>query len=296
MQKKTYLNYLVATLLLVLVAMPGGLAKAVSPTPSGSTSPKATTAAVSDTDVATAKKNADSALAAYKAAKTADKLAKAKALGDKYIDARVASLNNFISKLDSSVSTTTTGSLKTSAQNDIATLATLKTKIDADTTLDQVKTDIKSVFTVKVYEVEMPKFHLSKVIDQASVLLTSLNALTAKIQTRLDTLTAAGKDVTALTTALTDYKAKLTDATTQLNAAKAEQAKMSPTNVDASKAAFTAAKADLKNLQTDLKAARGDLKTLRDGLKAATSASPASSSTASSSPSASVSPSATTTP
>ncbi len=229
-----------------------------------------TTPTVSDTDITTRKKAADDALTAYKAAKTAEKLAKLQALGDKLIDHRIASLNQFISKLSTRKGLTdaSTAALKKSAQDAIDGLTTLKAKIDADTTVEQAKTDVQSIFTTfRIYAVLQPKLHLLTVIDQGQAALDKLNAISPRIQKAIDATSASGSDVTALSAAFADYTVQLTDAKKQLDAAKLEVDKMTASNAEGSKTAATAAREYLKKFRADLVAARSDINTLRDALK-----------------------------
>ncbi len=233
-----------------------------------------TTSASAATDIAAKKKAADDALTAYKAATAANKLVKLQTLGDKLIDHRLASMNDFITRLTERKGLTAPEitAIKTAAQPTLDGLATLKSKIDADTDLATAKTDVLSIFSsYRVYAVLLPKLHLMVIANQEQSIVDSLTALTPNIQAAIDAKKAGGEDVTALTAALTDYTNQLATASKDLASANSQITTMVASNVEASKTAFTSARDLLKTVRASLVAARGDLGTIRDDLKPATS-------------------------
>ncbi len=243
-------------------------------TPAATTKTTATTTtAITDATLKADQDAATTALTAYKAAKTADKVAKLIALGDALIAHRSASLNQFVASAFTGLTAAQKATLTAAAQKDLDSLAALKTKIDADTDSTTLKADIKSIFDLAIFRREMAHFHLSVALDQAQALYDKLNPLSARIQKTIDADKTAGKDVTAIQAAETDYVAQLTDAKKQLDAANAELAKVvsgaaaaSGTTDATVKTALTNARADMKTLRADLVAAQGDLKTIKTQL------------------------------
>lgn len=254
-----------------------------------SATPAATTTSAVSIDVTAKKKAADDALAAYKAAKTADKLAKLHTLGDALIDHRLATVNQFVTSL--TINKTLTAdqitTLKTLATTTTNGLTALRAKIDADTVVETAKADVKSIFdTYHVYAVLMPKLHLTTSESELQAMIDKLNSLTSRIQKTIDAKKAAGVDTTALSTALTDFSTQLIDAAASVATAKLEIAKMNQMHADISKAPMMAARDALTKARASLVAARGDLTTIRDSLKSATSITPPASATTTTTPAA----------
>lgn len=235
-----------------------------------STEAKATIAPTS-ADVDTAKKKADDALVAYRAAKSTDKLTNLKAYGDHAIDQRVAELQKFEASGLKGLSDAQIAAMKVKIDKNITDLQALKVKIDATTTVDAAKTLVQSIYTeFRIYALFMPDMNLTVAAEQMSTAVTKLTAMTARMQKAIDAATIAGTDTTTLTAALKDYTAQLADATTNIAAAKTEVAKIDVTQFDASKTARTTARADLTKARANLVAARGDMKTFSDTLGAKT--------------------------
>ncbi len=253
----------------------------------------------SDADMVTKKKAVDDALAAYKAAKETDKLAKAKEVVKKDIDRRIFLLTNFQTKVVTRRGLTADqiSSLKSLAQTAIDGLTPLKAKVDTETTLDAVKADAKEMVSkYHVFMVLMPDLELTSALDQGQAALTKLKTFAPRLQKVIDDKKAAGVDVAALTTAQTDFNNQLTDAQKQLDAAKTELAKVTMDNADTSKTAIAAAKEDLKKFRADMVAARGDLNTIKASLESTKSTSTSSTDKSSSSSSTSSTETKTTTP
>ena len=238
-----------------------------------------TTKKVEKTEVETEKEVEDS-YSEYKAAKSADKLAKAQAVGIKLIDKRINTLTNFSNKQFKGLTTAQLVAIKTQVTTYTDALTVLKIKIQADTTVDQVKADIKTVYgDFNVYQSLMPLLHLTNALNQSQAILDKLNALTVRLTATVTAQKSAGKDTTVLATAFADYKAQIVDATTQLASAKTEVAKIDIKNVDTSKTAITAALDSLTKFKADAVAAKGDLTTFKTILLSLSSASSTSIST-----------------
>jgi hypothetical protein len=105
-----------------------------------------------------------------------------------------------------------------------------------------------------------------------NAVVAQFTALTAKLQARITAAQAAGSDVSAATTALADFSAKLADAKNQADAAVAETANLSVDNGDksvlaANNAALKDARAKLVLAEKALKAAEADARTIAKVLK-----------------------------
>ncbi len=209
-------------------------------------------------------------------AKLAAQIPKIIANGDKEISRRLEALNNLIArigqmqKLSDAQKANVTGKL----QSFVDAMNSLKTKIDADTDIATLRTDIKSIVdSYRVFALVMPQSQIYAAADRIGTLIDTMNAVVPKIQTEISTAQAAGKDVTVLQSALTDLTAKLADATTQYQAAQSGVANLAPdqgdkTVMDSNLAALKKARADIKVATIDIIAARKDMEKIHKAYKA----------------------------
>jgi hypothetical protein len=203
--------------------------------------------------------------------------AKATAAQDKAnqeIDRRIAALNELTARINqmTRVSDTLKQGLTSNTQGQVGLLTTLKAKIDSDTDMTTLKTDIQSITTgYRTYALVMPQGRISAGADRVANVTTMMQAVGMKIQARLQAAQAAGSDITAEVKVLTDLGAKITDANTQAQASINVIAPLAPDNGDktvkaANDKALKTAQADLRAAQADLVAARKDIDTLIKGL------------------------------
>ncbi|MDB5265627.1 MAG: hypothetical protein JWM39_340 [Parcubacteria group bacterium] len=200
--------------------------------------------------------------------------AQARARGDAEVDGRIANLTKMIARLGDAqrLSSDAKASLTASLNAQIASLTNLKTDIDtgASTTL---KTDDQSITKdFRVYALVMPQAAINAASDRIMTLVADMQALSAKISTRISAASAAGADVTAATAAHTDFDAKVADASVQAQAAVSEVVNLKPDNGDttilaSNTASLKDAKTKIDAAQADLKAARADLATILKGVK-----------------------------
>jgi hypothetical protein len=176
-------------------------------------------------------------------------------------------------------------SLSATIQTELTNLAALKAKIDADTDLATLKTDIKSITqSYRIFALILPQGSIAAAADREVTLVSMMSTLGSKLQARIQSAGQNGNDVTKLTAALTDMAAKLQDAQTQAAASVTVSAALTPDNGDATKmasntAALKQARADIKAANADLTAARKDVNTILAGLKTMPAATTASSTT-----------------
>lgn len=264
MQRKKSITIIALVLGLVfgILSIPSAIAA-----PSSSESSNTTSA----TDLTTKKKAADEALATYKAAKQADKLAKLQALGAKLIDHRIASLNNISNNLTKhNLTVENIANVKTMIQTNVDELNALKVKITADTTVETAKADVKSIYDkYHVYAILIPKIHLTIAEYQIDANIAKLSDMQTRMQKTIDAKNSTA-DAAALTSALTDLKNQLVDATADSALAKQEIAKMAQTDKATAKTAATAARGHLTSARASLVAIRGDILAFKSGLSTST--------------------------
>ncbi|MDO8518083.1 MAG: hypothetical protein Q7S26_02220 [bacterium] len=199
---------------------------------------------------------------------------------DKEIARRIASLDDANARVQAMQQVTPAfkTSLSAAIQAQIAALTTLQTKIDADTDLATLKTDVQSVTkSYRIYALVLPQVRIAAAADRAVTLATMMNTLGAKLQARIASAGSAGLDTTALSAALEDMGTKLSDASSQAQAAVSATASLVPDNGDktvmaSNAAAFKTARKDLQTAQQNLVAARKDVTAILKGLKVSTTA------------------------
>jgi hypothetical protein len=207
-------------------------------------------------------------------AKLDAKATAAKAKGDQEIDRRIQALNDLNTRVDNMQRVTATfkQNLSGNIQTQITGLTQLKAKIDADTDLATLKTDIQSVTqSYRIFALVLPMSRIAAQADREVTIITMMNQLGAKLQARISAAQQAGGNTSALLATLTDLSNKLADASTQAQAGVSVSAALTPDNGDKTKmaqnaAALKTARADLEVSQKDLIAARKDVQTIIAGL------------------------------
>ncbi len=190
--------------------------------------------------------------------------------GDQEINRRITALNRLISMINAmkKISGDQKSSFVSQVNSYITELNNLKNKIDADTDLDTMKTDIQSIVSdYRVFVLFMPKITILATADKLSDISDQLTTFAGKLQTRITADQQAGKDVTSLNTELSDMQAKIADAKTQ--AANVENAVMTldPSGYPGNRTGLETGRTDLQTGRTDVKNAIADAREIIQGLK-----------------------------
>jgi chromosome segregation ATPase len=158
-------------------------------------------------------------------------------------------------------------------QSQIDSLMTLKSRIEAASDLTTLKTDIRSIKdSYRVYFLTIPQTRITAAADKLKATVVRMTELAAKLETKVEEASAAGKDTARLSTLLTDLKTHLTEATANADEALRLVSSLTPDNGDAAKAeanmkALREAQAAIKAGHEDLKAARQDAGAIVKGLR-----------------------------
>jgi len=141
-------------------------------------------------------------------------------------------------------------------------LNALKAKINADTDLETLKGDVKSITdSYRIYALIIPQGGIITAADRIVTISTTMQLIAVKFETRIAAAATAGNDVTALRVVFEEYKAKLADASLQAQAAVNAIVTLVPDNGDAAKkAANTKA---LKDARAQIVVAQKALQTAR---------------------------------
>jgi hypothetical protein len=219
--------------------------------------------------------NASSTRAAKMAANQATKLTALITKTDTAIEARITSLNTLNTKVQAmkNVSATEKTNITNEVQSSINELTSAKAKLDADTVLATAKTDAASAInSTRIYALVIPQGYIQVSADRIITIGNTMTTLASKLQARITAAQTAGKDVTALQTALADIATQVTTANTQAASAQSTVSGLVPDNGDktvaaSNKIALTSARANIKTATTALKAAQQDVKTINTTLK-----------------------------
>lgn len=190
--------------------------------------------------------------------------------GNSEIQRRLSTLQSLSSKINSATKLTASdkAALSSEVNDEISGLTTLKTKLDADTTVAAAKTDAQSIITgYRVYALIVPKVNLIKAADDQQVAESKFSALATKLQTRLSAAQSAGKSVTALNSGLTDMKNKIAAAQAISSKIEASVIGLQPGDYNTDHSILNGYRDQLKTAQTDIQAAVSDATNIVSGLK-----------------------------
>jgi len=190
--------------------------------------------------------------------------------GDQEITRRLTTLNTLMSKINAA--TRLTASDKAALSNEVTTtisgLTSLKTTLDAETTLTAARTDVQSIYTeYRVYALVAPKIGLIKVADDQQVVESKLTALAQKLQTRITALQQAGKDVSSLQASLSDMTSKTAAAQAISSQIQSKVINLQPTDYNSDHALLSGDRDQLKTAHDDNQTAYNDAKTIVASLK-----------------------------
>jgi hypothetical protein len=209
------------------------------------------------------------AIPAFAATTTPQTISSLQAKGDQ----SATKVTNALTKLETRIqnmkklSSATATTLTTELQTQLSTIASLKAKIDADTDISVLKTDLILLRgSIQITSVLDPQIRITGSADRISTISAQMATVENKLQTRITAAQAKGKDESAAQTSLGDIAAKLADANTQYAAAQSEVTPLAPVVGD--KAGIQADKATLKDAQLKIKIATQDLKDVRADISA----------------------------
>lgn len=189
-------------------------------------------------------------------------IARLKTLADNEINRRIVTLNSLTKVVAGAthLKDSDRASLTAQLNAELTNLPTLKTKIDGDTDLAMLRTDILSIRAeFRVYVLMVPKVHLIRVADRLLDANTKLTTYADKLQTHIDSAKTAGKDVRSLETTMTDMRSQITTAQSDATSVVSTLLNLTPDQYNASPTIVS-------NLKSTLKAGRdASAKALQDG-------------------------------
>jgi hypothetical protein len=171
------------------------------------------------------------------------------------IDRRIAALKGILTRVQAMVRLTSEQkvSIGDSLQNQVDALTELRAKISADSDLETLKSDIKSIASgYRIYLLIIPQAHISIAADRLKWVVESETQLATKLKVRIDSATSSGTDASAAEALYTDMQVKIADANAQADAALSIIANLKPDNGDKAKASTN--EEALKEARTKIKA------------------------------------------
>ncbi len=204
-----------------------------------------------------------------------ERMSQFKLKADQEIDRRMTALTNLSSLISGMkhVSAADKASLSAYVQGQIKLMTDLKAKINADTTLDLVKADVKSITSsYRVFVLVIPKGHIEVAADRALDIAALAGDLSLKLGARIDASQAAGNDISTLKALLSNMNSTSADAKIQAQAALDLVANLTPdggdqAKMESNKQALQASRANIKAASKDLEEIRKDVRMIIVGLK-----------------------------
>ncbi|MCX6791996.1 MAG: hypothetical protein NT149_03080 [Candidatus Gottesmanbacteria bacterium] len=210
---------------------------------------------------------------ATKAAATQDAvISRLKTRADAEITRRIDALTTLLTKINAMKSLTSAQktTFTDGIQSQITSLNTLKTKIDADVDIATLRTDVQSIMKgYRIFAVYLPQVNIMAHADRILVVIDEMNAVSTKLQMRIDETNAAGKNTSAMQNLMTDRGAKLTDASTQANNAITTVVSLTPDGFPGNKTTLQSAQKMLQTARQDLVKALQDMQQIRELLRKA---------------------------
>ena len=200
-----------------------------------------------------------------------------KTRADNEITRRINSLSTLSNKLGGMKHLTADQitSFTNEVNTEVSNLTTLKTKIDADTDLMTLKTDVQSIIkSYRVYALFLPQINILAAADRVLNVSDMFTSLYSKLQTRIQEAQTAGKDVTSMQTTLSDMQTKITDAKTQAQSIISTVTPLTPDGYPGNKTTLQSARSMFKLIYQDFMSARKDAESIIQALRAMHLASP----------------------
>ena len=199
---------------------------------------------------------------------------------DKEIEKRIESLEKTLERISEmkNVSDSEKNSIKAEIQSEITKLNALKSKIDSDTDLATIKTDLKSITEgSRIYALIIPRANILASVDKINTIATMLETISIKLQVRIDEVKASSTSATStraaeMQTLLDSIKAKIADAKKEALTAQTTVSGLTPDNgnktiLDSNNAKIKSAKANIKTANKDLDEVRKFARSITKALK-----------------------------
>lgn len=188
---------------------------------------------------------------------------------EKEINRRIESLNRLITRIGEfkKLNATQKSALTSQVQAEIDALEVLLTKIQADTDLETLKADVKSIVeSYRIYALFMPKIQIMGAADRMLNVVDKMSSQAALLETKINDAGTGGSDVTELNALLADMEDKIADAKTKAQSALDTVTPLTPAGFPGNKSQLQSARQLVVGALHDLNAARQDGRKIIVGL------------------------------
>jgi hypothetical protein len=187
--------------------------------------------------------------------------------GNNEINRRLTTLNSLASKISSStkISASDKTTLTNEVNSEVSGLSTLKTTLDACTTLSCAKSSAQSIFSeYRVYALVVPQVDMIKAADNQQLTEAKLATIASQLNTRLSSSSSSNSTLLAdLTTMNSDISSAQSLSSTVESAVEG----FTPANYDSDHSLLSQYYQNLKSAQTDIQAAYTQGKAIAAALK-----------------------------
>jgi len=186
------------------------------------------------------------------------------------IDRRFAALNLVLTRISTfkHITDSDKASLTSSVKTEISNLKSLEAKIQADTDLATLKADVKSIVdSYRIFVLFIPKIHLLAASDRMLNTADEISSLSVKLQSKIQSAKAAGKDVASLEELLTDITSKVDDVKSLASKVQATVTPLSQDGYPGNRSTLLAGRDMLRTGHNDLIEASHDAQQIIKGLK-----------------------------
>lgn len=168
---------------------------------------------------------------------------------------RLTALVNGASHLTSSNRST----LLSKLSSDTSGLQSLDTKIQGDSDATTLRRDLASIVTAyRIYVLVAPQVHIVVASDRIAAFVALGDSIVSKIQSKIDTAKAGGKDVKAAQAALDDMKKELADAAAATEGVASNVIALTPSGYPGNRATLLSARSSILTARAHLVTARAD--------------------------------------
>lgn len=191
--------------------------------------------------------------------------------GNGEISRRLTTLNNLTSVINSAQYLTASdkSSLSSEVTTEVSDLTSLKTKLDAETTISAATADDTAVITeYRVYLLVVPQVYIVISADNQQSVEAALSKAATGFQSAITTAQNAGKNVTTLQSELSSLNSQVTAAQAISSNMETTVVGITPTTFNGNETILTGDYNKLLTAQTDNEAAINDANQLLTGLQA----------------------------
>jgi hypothetical protein len=204
--------------------------------------------------------------------KSSDRLARIKARGDEEIARRLDALNRAITAVNgaTALSADARDTLSTELGNEVTGLASLRIKLEAETTAPAAANDITTMVTeYRVYALLVPKARLVRAADNQIAVEQRLGDIHTKLEKRISQAETKGKNVATLKSQLSELESHVTAAKDLSNSIETGLLPLQPTDYNTDHSILGGYRDKLKTAHTHNKTAANLAKQIVKGLKSA---------------------------